>query len=82
MLGLKLFSLEFEIDQAIEAAMEKQQIDLKIAPAHLDGIVAADEAKIAAQFDEEVLRVARPGRDANQLLNGLCAEASEVNSTK
>lgn len=53
--GFESGGLEFYGDEAIQAAMEEEEIDRKILSADLDGIFRADEAKIAAEFSDEPL---------------------------
>jgi len=56
-LGLKAPGFEFKCDQAIEAAMEEQQVQREILAADLDGIFGADKTEVAAHFDDEILEV-------------------------
>ena len=53
-LRLKPSDFEFEGDQAIEAAVEKEQVEREVAAADLDREFGADEAEIAAELDQEV----------------------------
>jgi hypothetical protein len=57
MLGLKLVDLELDGHEAVEPPVEEEQIQLKVAPADLQRILAADEAEVAPQLDEEALQV-------------------------
>ena len=57
MLGLKLFDLQFEIDKAIEGAVEEQEVQFEISAADLKPILAANEAEIATDFDQELLEI-------------------------
>src|SRR5262249_31030348 len=54
-LGLEFLDFQLNRHQAVEAPVKEEQVKLVIAPSDLDGVIAADEAKIAAEFDEEVL---------------------------
>jgi hypothetical protein len=54
MFGLKLLNLQLDADEAIETAMEEQQVDGEVAAADLHDVLRADEAKVPAQFDEEL----------------------------
>ena len=51
---LEAADLEFDGDEAIQAAMEEEEVERKIPPADLERELGADEAEITAQFDEEV----------------------------
>ena len=55
--GLKAANLQFDGNQAIEAPVKKQQVQRKIAPAHLQWVFAADKAKVPAQFDQKLLEL-------------------------
>jgi hypothetical protein len=37
--------------------VKKEQVDLKISPAHLYWIMAADETEVTAKFDQEVFKL-------------------------
>ena len=54
-LGLELLNLQLERDQAVQRPVEEQQVDLEVPPADLDLVVAADEAEVPAQLDQELL---------------------------
>ena len=41
-------------DEAVQATVEKQQVDRAVARADLDGILLADEGEIAAQFPQKL----------------------------
>ena len=56
-LGLELDDLEFERDQAVEGPVEEQQVEGEVPPADLDRVLAADEAEVAAEFDQELLEL-------------------------
>ena len=60
-LGLELVDLQFEGDQAVERPVEEEQVEGEVPPADLERVLAADEAEVAAEFDQELLAVARPG---------------------
>ena len=57
MLGLELDDLQFERDQAIERPVEEEQVEGEVPPADLDRVLAADEAEVAAKFDQELLEL-------------------------
>ena len=44
---------EFDGDEAIQAAMKKEQIEGKILSADLEGMLGTDEAEIAAQVPQQ-----------------------------
>ena len=52
--GLETVHLQFDGDEAVEAAMEEQQIECEVATAYLYGIFGADETEVAPEFDEEL----------------------------
>ena len=52
--GLEFVDFEFEIDEAVEGAVEEEQVEAEIASAYLDGVFAADVAKVASEFVEEL----------------------------
>jgi hypothetical protein len=56
-LRLKSAHLQFDGDQAIEPAMEEQQIQREIAATDLQRILRTDEAEIAAQLDQKVFQL-------------------------
>lgn len=56
MLGLEFLDLQFDVDKAIQPAMKEEQIEFVVVAADLDGIMATDEAKIAAEFDQKLLQ--------------------------
>ena len=58
MLGLESGGLELDGDEAIQPAMEEEEVEREILPADLDGILGADKAEIAAQLGEESAQVA------------------------
>ena len=41
--------------KAGEAVVEEEEVEFKVLGADLDGVMAADEAEVAAEFDEEIL---------------------------
>ena len=41
-------------DQAVEPTVKEQQIQREVAPAHLHGVLAADEAEIAPELDQKI----------------------------
>jgi hypothetical protein len=53
MLGLELDYLQLESDQAIERPVKEEQVEGEIPAADLDRVLAADEAEVAAELDEE-----------------------------
>jgi len=53
MLGLEAVDLQLDRDQAVQAAVEEQEVEREVAPAHLQRKLGADEAAGAAKFDEE-----------------------------
>ena len=55
MLGLELADLEFDCDQAVQVAVEEQQVEGEIALSDLHRVLGAHEAKVPTQLDEEVL---------------------------
>ena len=73
---LEAADLELDGDEAVQAAMEEQQIEREIPPADLERELGADEAEVAAQLDEEVaeleeqtlmeIRLAVAGREAEE----------------
>ena len=52
--GRKTRGLKLDGDQAIESAVEKQQVERKILLADLQGVFAADEAEITTQFEQKL----------------------------
>ena len=52
-LGLKGGYLQFNRQQAIEAAMEEQQVEREILTADLHRVFGADVAEVAPQFGQE-----------------------------
>ena len=56
--GFEATRLEFEGDEGVEATMEKEQIERKVLPAHLQGIFGSDIAKVAPQLGKEAPEVA------------------------
>ena len=54
-LRLKLLDFQFDGYETSQAAMKEKQVEFEIPAADLDGIVAADEAKVAAEFDQKIL---------------------------
>ena len=57
MFGLELDDLELESDQGVERPVEEQQVEGEIPPADLERVLAADEAEVAAQLDQELLEL-------------------------
>ena len=51
---LEAADLEFDGDEAVQAAVEEEEIEREIPPADLERELGADEAEIAAQLDEEI----------------------------
>src|SRR5690554_5300533 len=51
---LEAADLEFDGHQAVEAAMEKQQVQGKVPSTHLQRVFGADKAKVAAQLDQKI----------------------------
>ena len=54
-LGLEAADFQFKGDEAVEAAVEKEQVEREVAAADLHGILRADEAEVVTEFDEEIL---------------------------
>ena len=54
---LKLDDLEFKRDQAVECAIEEEQIEFKVSSANLDRVMTADVAEVAAELDQELLEL-------------------------
>ena len=48
---------EFDGDEAIQAAMKKEQIEGKILSADLEWMLGTDEAEIAAQLGDEAAQI-------------------------
>ena len=48
---------EFDGDEAIQAAMKKEQIEGKILSPDLEGMLGTDEAEIAAQLGDEAAQI-------------------------
>ena len=69
MLGLELVDFQFEGDQAVERPVEEEQVEGEIPPADLERVLAADEAEVAAQFDQELLELLDQGRAASRPRN-------------
>ena len=57
MLGLELVDLEFEGDQGVESPVEEEQVEGEVPPADLERVLAADEAEVAAELDQELLEL-------------------------
>ena len=55
--GLELDDFEFKRDQAVERPVEEEQVECEVPPADLERILAADEAEVAAEFDQELLEL-------------------------
>jgi len=55
-LWLKVVDLEFDRDEASQLAVIKHELDPKILAADLDQVFLADKAKVAAQFENELLQ--------------------------
>ena len=60
-LGLELDDLQFEGDQAVERPVEEEQVEHEVPPADLDRVLAADEAEVAAELDQELLELLDQG---------------------
>ena len=63
--GLEFFDLELEGYEALKRAVEEDEVNREVLVAHLEGILRADEAEVAAEFGNEstgcaVLRHAGP----------------------
>ncbi len=56
-LRLELDDLEFKRDQAVECAIEEEQIEFKVSSANLNRVMTADVAEVAAEFDQELLEL-------------------------
>ena len=71
-LRLEAAGLEFEGDEAVQPAVKKEQVEREILSADLDGILRADEAKVAAQLGEKRprLRTSAPCRSASECSAG------------
>ncbi len=54
MLGLETVHLQLDGHQAVQAAVEKQQVKRKVPPTHLQRIFRADKTKVASQFNQKV----------------------------
>ena len=52
-LRLELFELQLEGDEAVEGAVEEQEVEREVAPADLERDLAAEEAEVAAQLGDE-----------------------------
>jgi len=55
-LGLKLVHLQLKGDEAVEGAVEKEEVYGEIAPPDLHRIFRADETEVATQFTKEIFQ--------------------------
>ena len=55
--GFEARHLQFDRQQAIEAAVKKQQIQCKVLPANLDRILRTHIAKITAKLGQEAAKM-------------------------
>ena len=53
-LRLEAADFQFDCDQAVEAPMEKQQVECEVTAADLKRVLGANEAEIPAQLDQEL----------------------------
>lgn len=58
-LGFEAVDLEFDGDEAVQATVEKEQIEGEVAVADLERILGAYEAEIAAHFADEIPELAQ-----------------------
>ena len=61
MVRLELIDFQLEGDQAVQCPVEEEEIQGEIPPADLEGVMAADEAEVAAQLDQELLQLLDQG---------------------
>ena len=52
-LRLEFLELQLEGDEAVEGAVEEQEVEREVAPADLERDLAAEEAEVAAQLGDE-----------------------------
>ena len=52
----ELVDFEFDSYEAVNRTAEKQQVEFEVLSAHLNGIVATNEAEISTKFDQEFLK--------------------------
>ncbi len=57
MLGLELDDFQLKSDQCIECPVEEKQVEGKIPAADLDWVLAANEAEVAAELEQELLEL-------------------------
>ena len=58
-LGFEPIHLQFDRDQAVQAAVKEQQVEREITSADLHRELRADEAEITAEFDHEGAQLAQ-----------------------
>jgi hypothetical protein len=59
--GLEFVDFEFKGDEALEFAVVEEEVDEKVAVADLEAIFLAEEAEVAAQFEDEVFEATDEG---------------------
>jgi hypothetical protein len=52
-LWLEAAYLQFDVNQAVETSMEKEQIQSEISVTHLEGKLRANEAEVSTELDEK-----------------------------
>ena len=57
MFRLELDDFEFNGDQTVETAIEKQQVQREVSPPNLDWVLAADVTEVTAKLDQEFLEL-------------------------
>ena len=78
--GLEAADLQLDGAEAVETAVEEQQVEGEIATANLHGELGADEAEITAQLDQEVLQLEQkaPVQVGLGVLGGQVEELDQV----
>src|ERR1035437_9317242 len=61
MLRLELRDLKIESHQALQRAMEEQEVEVEIPPTDLDAELFTGETKVRPEFDQELLEVGDEG---------------------
>ena len=57
MLGLELVRFQLKSDRAIQRPIEEEQIQGEVPAADLEQVLAADEAEVSSQLDEELFEI-------------------------
>jgi hypothetical protein len=76
-LGLEFVGFQLEIDEAVEGAVEEEEVEAKIASADLDEVFASDVTEVASEFDEELAELLNEGAVEVAFVVGL-REVEEV----